>query len=159
MWKCYADGRVTRELLEESESRIALADGIVALEASFGADVFCESRERTLKSLRALLTREEYEQSQQRYTAALENARQLREALARQMWQSSQHANPDGGRAKRFSYVVKLRSPRPLSFTSGPGVTAAASDESFWKRVGYHDSTGMPVGRSGDRPCDQHHQN
>jgi hypothetical protein len=159
MWRCYADGRVTRELLEEAESRNSLADGLVALEFSLGSDVFCEPRERMLKSLRSLVSTQEYEQSRQRYSAALENVRQRREALFRQLLQSATHMKPDPQRATKARYVIQPRPPQPLPVTSGRDATAAVLRESVWTRAGHHDGTGIPPGRSDDRQCAQHNQN
>jgi hypothetical protein len=159
MWRCYADGRVIRELLEECDSRNSLADGLVALEASPAPRVFCEARERMLKGIRSLLTKAEYDQSRRRYAAALESARQRREAHVGQAWRSTMHEKPAPRRAKGYSYFVCLRSGRPLTFTSGRHANTTAWGEGFWTRDGRYDGTGMPLGRSDDRQCDQHNQN
>lgn len=95
MWRCYDDGRLARELMDDAESRDSFADGLVALEASRSPDVFRESRERVLKGVRSLFSKEEYDHAKRRFTAVLETADQCREVPAGHVSQSKMHELPD----------------------------------------------------------------
>jgi hypothetical protein len=94
MWRCYADGRLARELMDDAESRDSLADGLLALEASDSPAVFFEPRERLLRSLRSLVSKDEYDQAKRRFTAALEKASQHPEVLTGHVSQSKMHEQP-----------------------------------------------------------------
>lgn len=94
MWRCYADGRLARELMDDAESRDSFADGLVALEASRSPAVFCEPRERVLKGLRSLFSKEEYDHAKRRFTTVLETAGQRRQVAAGHVSHSNMHESP-----------------------------------------------------------------
>lgn len=116
MWRCYADGRLARELMDDAESRDSFADGLLALEASDSPAVFFEPRERLLRGLRSLVSKDEYDQAKRRFTAALEKIGQRPEVLTGHVSQSKMHEQPAPRRATGFTYLVRLMSRRPLPF-------------------------------------------
>ncbi len=94
MWRCYADGRLARELMDDAESRDSFADGLVALEASQSPPVFCELRERLLKGLGALLSKDEHDHAKRRFATALETAGKRRQVAASHVSQSTMRESP-----------------------------------------------------------------